>query len=141
MLNPSGVRFGSAEIYNILRQVKDIEDSVCVGQRRPHDMDESVILFVKLQSWAQASKNIKEHIREIIATELSRRHVPKYIFFVADIPYTVNGKKLETLVRDIVCGRKAESSVVENPESLAIFHKYYNVEKEATMELERVSKL
>ncbi|RSL87766.1 hypothetical protein CEP52_015422 [Fusarium oligoseptatum] len=128
VLNPSGVRFGSAEIYNVVRLFPEVEDSVCVGQRRPQDRDESVVLFLKVKTPQRATIVLKERIKHKIHENLSKRHVPKYVFYVDDIPYSNVGKKLEIIVKKIINGQKAESTVVANPDSLLIYYKYFDIE-------------
>lgn len=134
VLNPSGVRFGSAEIYNVIRAFPEVEDSVCVGQRRPQDHDESVVLFLKLKPSTPRTQAFKEKIKQQIGDSLSRRHIPKYVFYVDDIPYSNVGKKLEITVKNIICGRKFEPSVVANPESLPLYQKYYRIEEASEAE-------
>ncbi|KAH6718659.1 acetoacetyl-synthase [Leptodontidium sp. MPI-SDFR-AT-0119] len=138
VLNPAGVRFGSAEIYNVIRKFMDIEDSVCVGQRRPHDRDESVLLFVKLKANAKKTKAFTEQVKEEIGKTLTRRHVPRQVFYVDAIPYSIVGKKLEILVKNIVSGRKVKSNVVVNPESLTIYERFFDLEK-AIMDEEKAT--
>lgn len=88
VLNPSGVRFGSAEIYAVVERhfVDHIADSLCVGQRRPQDHDESVMLFLLMKPGQRFDKRLEREIREAIARDLSKRHVPKYIFETPEIP-------------------------------------------------------
>lgn len=88
VLNPSGVRFGSAEIYSVIeRRFSDrVQDSLCVGQRRPQDSDESVMLFLLMRSGAKFDRALANEIRQAIAADLSKRHVPKYIFPTPEIP-------------------------------------------------------
>ncbi|RSL58710.1 hypothetical protein CEP54_007600 [Fusarium duplospermum] len=128
VLNPSGVRFGSAEIYNVVRLFPEVEDSVCVGQRRLQDRDETVVLFLKLKPAERKTVLLKERIQRKIQENLSKRHVPKYVFYVEDVPYSNVGKKLEIVVKKIINGQKAESTVVANPESLSIYQKYFDIE-------------
>jgi acetoacetyl-CoA synthetase len=136
------VRFGSAEIYNVVRLFPEVEDSVCVGQRRDKDHDESVLLFLKLKAGAKRSRQLVEQLNGEIARQLSRRHVPKHTFYVDDIPYSFVGKKLEIAVKNIVSGRgKSESTVVANPESLQLYTKYYQIEKAAKREEGALAKL
>ncbi|CZR52475.1 related to Acetoacetyl-CoA synthetase [Phialocephala subalpina] len=129
VLNPAGVRFGSAEIYNVVRNFIGIEDSVCVGQRRPQDRDESVLLFVKLKDDVKKTTAFKDQLKEEIGKKLTRRHIPKHVFYVDAIPHSVVGKKLEILVKNVVNGRKVKSSVVVNPESLMIYERFFDLEK------------
>ena len=137
ILNPAGVRFGSAEIYNVLlAQFSDeVADSVCVGQQREGEADERVLLFVKMESAQPFSADIVGRIKKAIRDDLSPRHVPALIAECPDIPvsltslirsaneqYTVNGKKIEVAVKNIVCGRPViASNTVANPESLDWF--------------------
>ncbi|ODV90186.1 hypothetical protein CANCADRAFT_31223 [Tortispora caseinolytica NRRL Y-17796] len=130
VLNPSGVRFGSAEIYTVVEKIPDILDSVCVGQRRVHDKDESVFLFVKMRPGYKFTKDLIERIRGAIRSELSVRHVPKYIFETPDIPTTVNMKKVEVPIKKILCGERVKpSGTLANPESLEFYYQFVDVEK------------
>ncbi|EXJ71833.1 acetoacetate-CoA ligase [Cladophialophora psammophila CBS 110553] len=132
VLNPSGVRFGSAEIYEVVDKLPYAEDTICVGQRRARDADESVILFVKMQQNKPLTTAMKKEIQSAIRTARSPRHVPKYIFQVPEIPYTINGKKVEIAVKQIVCGTSiTPSSTVANPQSLKFFEQFLEVEQAA----------
>lgn len=148
VLNPGGVRFGSGEIYTIMEQfLVRIDDSLCVGQRRPQDEDERVLLFVKMREGHKFTPTLVDDIKAAIKKGLSARHVPSYIFEVTDIPvglfrstpvfsahlffeqYTVNGKKIEIAVKQIVSGSKLQpSGTVANPESLQLYYKYQDLE-------------
>jgi acetoacetyl-CoA synthetase len=87
VLNPSGVRFGSSDIYSVIEtHFPEIQDSICVGQRRPQDNDESVMLFLRMNDGETFSENLIERVKAKIAEERSRRHVPKYVFQTWDIP-------------------------------------------------------
>jgi acetoacetyl-CoA synthetase len=88
VLNPSGVRFGSAEIYNIVDDffADTISDSLCVGQRRPSDDDESVMLFVLMKSGQRLTRKLTQELKSVIRRELSPRHVPRYVFETPEIP-------------------------------------------------------
>ncbi|KAJ5904175.1 AMP-dependent synthetase/ligase [Penicillium tannophilum] len=108
VLKPSGVRFGSAEIYNVLLKhfADEIEDSLCVGRRREGiDTDETVVLFMKLAPGCPSSvPELAARIQAIIRKELSPRHVPGIIDACPEIPVTSNGKKVENAVKQILCG-------------------------------------
>ena len=93
-LNPNGVRFGSAEVYNIVEPFDEVADSLCVGQRSPVDGEERVILFLKMAEGLEFDKSIVDRICRQIRTTLSARHVPSLVLPIQDIPYTVNGKKV-----------------------------------------------
>lgn len=88
VLNPSGVRFGSAEIYSIIEAkfVDEISDSICVGQRRPTDNDESVLLFLLMKPGHQFTPKLVRAVKEAIRKETSPRHVPKFVFETKEIP-------------------------------------------------------
>ena len=107
VLKPAGIRFGSAEIYNCLfrRFSEDIEDALCVGRRRKEDVDETVVLFVKMrQGIAVFSEDLRSRIKQVIRTDLSIRHVPGFVDECPDIPVTTNGKKVEVVVKQIISG-------------------------------------
>lgn len=167
VLNPSGVRFGSSEIYAVIdAHFSDrITDSLCVGQRRRTDVDESVMLFVLMRNGQTLRKNLVKDIKAAIAKELSKRHVPKYIFEMPELPVstvmepaspklfsfpypwsrkfymririrlhqiqiTVNHKKVELPVKQIVSGQPVQlSGTLLNPRSLEYFRQFVQVEK------------
>ncbi|CAG8284281.1 unnamed protein product [Penicillium salamii] len=108
VLKPSGVRFGSSEIYNILLKhfASEIEDSLCIGRRREGiDTDETVVLFVRLASGeSRISPDLATRVQSTIRKELSPRHVPGVIDACPEIPVTSNGKKVENAVKQILCG-------------------------------------
>lgn len=95
ILKPSGVRFGSAEIYNaLLRHFGGrVSDAICVGRRRDTDTDETVVLFLKMEEGQLCDEKLKKEIRSVIRKELSARHVPGVIDECFEIPVTGNGKK------------------------------------------------
>jgi acetoacetyl-CoA synthetase len=88
VLNPSGVRFGSAEVYTVIESKfkTEIEDTICVGQRRKDDQDENVLLFVKMRSGKKFDNTLIQRVKEAIAEGLSRRHVPRFVFETKEIP-------------------------------------------------------
>ncbi|RSL82698.1 hypothetical protein CEP51_004974 [Fusarium floridanum] len=130
VLNPSGVRFGSAEIYNVLNAFPEIEDSLCVGQRRAHDEDEQVLLFVKMINGRALDSKLEKAIRQQIRTALSPRHVPKFIFKTPEIPMTINGKKMELPVKQAVSGQKGVlSSTIANPDSLKWYQQFSRIDE------------
>jgi len=130
VLNPSGVRFGSAEIYTVMERFAEVvDDSLCVGQRRAQDKDERVLLFIKMRPGHKFTTQLEKDIAQAIRTSLSPRHVPAYIFEVSDIPYTVNNKKIEIAVKQIVSGSLLKpSGTVANPDSLQLYYKYRDIE-------------
>lgn len=92
VLNPSGVRFGSAEIYNVLDSnfPDEIQDSICVGQRRPQDSDESVMVFLLMKPGKKFTRELVGRVKEVIARDAGRRCVPKYVFETPEIPVSPN---------------------------------------------------
>ncbi|KAL0944562.1 acetoacetate-CoA ligase [Colletotrichum truncatum] len=131
VLNPSGIRFGSAEVYNVIekRFGNVVLDSLCVGQRRPSDSDESVLLFLQMRPGETYDDKLVTAVKAAIRQDLSSRHVSKYIFQTPEIPMTATFKKLELPVKAIVSGKMVTpSSAVMNPGSLEFFHQFVNIE-------------
>lgn len=121
ILKPSGVRFGSAEIYNILLKhfPDQIEDALCIGRRREQDTDETVVLFLKMKDDSLYTEQLVSDIKATVRKELSARHVPGIIDKCVDIPVTTNGKKVEGAVKQILCGMNVKTSAsVANAECL-----------------------
>lgn len=141
-MNPSGVRFGSAEIYAVTDTIPELADSICVGQKRSIDPDERVLLFVKMKPGAILTTQLVKKIQTAIRERYSPRHVPMCIFEVADIPYTVNGKKCEINIKQIVSGRQvAVSGTVANPKALELYKQYEDLPAEKPKSATRSSKL
>ena len=90
VLNPAGVRVSrpSRLIVLKLERFPQSVDAICIGQRRQRDLDESVILFLKLHPDQLLTSELTKQIKLAIREALSARHVPKYVFQVQDIPYT-----------------------------------------------------
>lgn len=87
VLNPSGIRFGSGEIYTVMEQFSDkVNDSLCVGQRRPQDKDERVLLFLKMRPGHKLDPELMLSVKAAIRKGLSPRHVPAFVLEVSDIP-------------------------------------------------------
>ena len=111
-LNPNGVRIGTSEIYQIIDRIPKIEDSLVVGQKWKND--ERIILFIKLCNNQSLTQDFDNYIKKIIKESCTPRHVPSKIIQVDTIPYTMNGKKVELAVKQII-----ENKVVDNKESLS----------------------
>ncbi len=119
-LNPGGVRIGTAEIYSVVENMEEVADSVIVGQE--YHGDERVILFVKLNESFTLDEDLEKKIRKNIRSECSPRHVPAVIKQVNDVPYTLNGKKVEVAVKKIIHGQDVlNRDALKNPESLEQF--------------------
>lgn len=112
VLKPSGVRFGSAEIYNLLLKhfPDSIEDALCIGRRREQDSDETVVLFCKMKEGEKFSSELADGIKKVVRKELSARHVPGVIDECPEIPVTANGKKVEGAVKQILSGTNVKTS-------------------------------
>jgi acetoacetyl-CoA synthetase len=120
VLNPGGVRIGTAEIYRQVEQIDEVLESVCVGQE--WDGDVRVVLFVKLRDGIVLDDALRERIRRRIRENTTPRHVPAKILQVADIPRTLSGKITELAVRDVIHGRPvANVEALANPEALDLF--------------------
>ena len=119
-LNPGGVRIGTAEIYRIIEQMKEIEDSVVVG--RQWQNDSLVVLFVKMKPGYDLTDDLKQNISKDIRQNASPRHVPAKIIQVPDIPYTLNMKKVELAVQKMIHGQEVKNKdALKNPEALDFF--------------------
>jgi len=116
-LNPGGVRIGTAEIYRQIDLIDDVADSVVVGQNWNNDV--RVILFVKMAEGVDLTEDLMQKIRTTIRTNASPRHVPAKIIPVADIPYTLNMKKVEIAVKKVIQGQPVTNKdALINPEAL-----------------------
>ena len=116
-LNPGGVRIGTAEIYRQVENIEGIQDSVVVGQNWKNDV--RVILFVKMVPGKELTDDLRDRIRKTIRANASPRHVPAKIIAVPDIPYTLNMKKVELSVKNVIEGQTVlNRDALKNPESL-----------------------
>jgi acetoacetyl-CoA synthetase len=124
VLNPGGVRIGTAEIYRQVEQVEEVVESIVIGQEWPPQKPEDVrvVLFVKLKDGVQLDESLANRIKKRIRDNTTPRHVPAKILQVADIPRTKSGKIVELAVRDVVHGRQVKNvEALANPEALAYF--------------------
>ncbi len=120
VIKASGVRVGTSEIYNVVEKLPEIADSLAIGQN--WQGDQRIILFVKPAPSHHLSEDLKEKIRKVIRTEASPRHVPALIIEVPDIPYTLNMKKVEVAVANIVNKRPVTNrDSLANPEALEYY--------------------
>ncbi|MDP6274875.1 MAG: acetoacetate--CoA ligase [Candidatus Poseidoniia archaeon] len=117
-LNPGGVRIGTAEIYRAVENRPEIVDAIVVG--RPVAGDIEVVLCVKLAEGVVFSDALAAELRKAIRSATTPRHVPKHVAPVAEIPYTISGKKVEKAVLAAITGRPVKNrDALANPESLA----------------------
>jgi len=120
VLNPGGVRIGTAEIYREVEQIDDVLESIVIGQQWDHD--ERVVLFVRLREGVALDDALRERIRSRIRRSTSPRHVPARIVQVREIPRTRSGKIVELAVRNVVHGLEVKNrEALANPEALDQF--------------------
>ena len=116
-LNPGGVRIGTAEIYRSVENMPEISDAIVVG--RPNADDIEIVLFIKLNEGIRLDSKLSDQIKTLIRLKNTPRHIPKYIFEVIDIPYTISGKKVEKAILSTILGEKIKNKdALANPESL-----------------------
>ncbi len=120
VLNPGGVRIGTAEIYRQVERLSEVLESLAIGQER--DGDVRVILFVRLRDGHTLDEDLTRRIKQAIREGASPRHVPAKVIAVPDIPRTRSGKSVELAVREAVHGRPVKNrESLANPEALAFF--------------------
>ena len=120
VLNPGGVRIGTAEIYRAVEQIDEVIESIAIAQEWDHDV--RVVLFVRLRDNATLDETLAGRIRETIRDSATPRHVPAKIVQVADIPRTKSGKLVELAVRAVVHGRAPGNlEALANPDALEHF--------------------
>ncbi len=120
VLNPGGVRIGTAEIYRQVEKIHAVMDSVCIGQDWQDDV--RVVLFVVLRPGVVLDDELAATIRAAIRANTTPRHVPAKIIQVADIPRTISGKIVELAVRNIVHGKPVKNTdALANPEALQLY--------------------
>lgn len=120
VLNPGGVRIGTAEIYRQVEKVPQVTDSVAIGQQWQDDV--RVVLFVRLVEGVELDEALQQQIRQVIRANTTPRHVPAKIVAVTDIPRTISGKVVELAVRNVVHGQPVKNTdALANPEALEQF--------------------
>ena len=120
VLNPGGVRIGTAEIYRQVEQLEEVVEALVIGQQ--WDGDVRIVLFVVLRGGIDLDEALESKIRSRIRANATPRHVPARIVRVTDIPRTRSGKITELAVRDVVHGREVKNrEALANPEALDQF--------------------
>ena len=120
VLNPGGVRIGTAEIYRQVEQLEEVVESLCIGQ--DWDNDVRVVLFVRLRDGIALDDSLRQRIRETIRRNTTPRHVPAKIVAVPEIPRTISGKIVELAVRNVVHGLPVKNTdALANPDALQHF--------------------
>ncbi|WP_154174121.1 acetoacetate--CoA ligase [Vibrio metoecus] len=117
VLNPGGVRIGTAEIYQQVNALPEILDSIAIGRRV--ERDEQVILFVQLTNHVHMDDSLKQKICTLLRERCSPRHVPAHIYAVSEIPRTKSGKLVELAVKQVCHGEQVQNiSAIANPQAL-----------------------
>ncbi len=120
VLNPGGVRIGTAEIYRQVEKVDAVLESIAVGQKWQDD--ERVVLFVRLRDGLTLTEELTTTIKKTIRANATPRHVPAVIAQVKDIPRTISGKIVELAVRQVIHGETVKNTdALANPEALQYF--------------------
>lgn len=120
VLNPGGVRIGTAEIYRQVEKVPQVLESVAISQDWQGDV--RVVLFVRLREGVTLDDALRDEIRRIIRANTTPRHVPARIVQVDDIPRTISGKIVELAVRNVVHGRPVKNTdALANPRALELY--------------------
>jgi acetoacetyl-CoA synthetase len=120
VLNPGGVRIGTAEIYRQVEQLPEVQESVVVGQDVGNDV--RVVLFVRLREGVVLDDGLRDRIRRQIRANTSPRHVPAKILQVPEVPRTISGKVVELAVREAIHGRPVRNTdALANPAALEHF--------------------
>jgi acetoacetyl-CoA synthetase len=119
-LNPGGVRIGTAEIYRQVETLPEVADSLVIGQ--DWDNDVRVLLFVKLNEGVVLDEALIKRIKDTIRKNTTPRHVPAKVIAIADVPYTLNGKKVELAVRNVIHGKPVlNKDALLNPQALDLY--------------------
>ncbi len=120
VLNPRGIRIGTAEIYRVVEALEEVEEALAVGQQ--YEGDTRIILFLRLTEEPGIPDELKDKVRDALRRHASPRHVPARIIIAPDLPRTVNGKISELAVRELIHGREIGNlEALANPESLDFF--------------------
>jgi acetoacetyl-CoA synthetase len=120
VLNPGGVRIGTAELYRQIEKIDEVVESVAIAQERGGDV--RIVLFVRLREGLTLDDSLRDKICSAIRNNTSPRHVPAKIIQAPDLPRTINGKLVELAVREAVHGRPVKNTAaLANPEALRFF--------------------
>ena len=127
-LNRGGVRIGTAEVYRAVEQLPEVQDSLVIGLELPEGRF-WMPMFVVLAKGHKLNDALKKKIASTLREEYTPRHVPDEVLEVAEVPYTISGKKMEAPVKKILMGKDISKSLnadaMRNPESLEFFRELY----------------
>ncbi|AEF22416.1 acetoacetate--CoA ligase [Pseudomonas fulva] len=128
VLNPGGVRIGTAEIYRQVEKVEQVLESIAIGQE--WDGDVRVVLFVRLRDGVTLDETLHKQICQVIRANTTPRHVPARIIAVDDIPRTISGKIVELAVRNVVHGKPVKNTdALANPQALELYRDLPQLQK------------
>jgi acetoacetyl-CoA synthetase len=120
VLNPGGVRIGTAEIYSAVEGLEEVVEALAVGQDWQDDV--RVVLFVRLKAGCELDEPLRKKIRDTIRANTTPRHVPAKVVAVADLPRTLSGKITELAVRNVIHGLPVKNvDALANPQALEHF--------------------
>ncbi|MGH8644791.1 MAG: acetoacetate--CoA ligase [Gammaproteobacteria bacterium] len=120
VLNPGGVRIGTAEIYRQVETLPEVLESLAIAQ--DWDNDQRILLFVTLREKYRLDEALIDRIKKTIREHVSPRHVPAKVIPIADLPRTMSGKLAELAVREVIHGRAVKNrDALANPEALELF--------------------
>ena len=120
----ANIRFGSAELYTVLEAFNELADTLAIGQPICNGDDERVVLFCKMATGHTLTPDLVTRIKREIRSLLSPRHVPAVIMEIAEIPYTLTGKKVSVAVKRILQGKESSvenGTALANPQSLQLY--------------------
>ncbi|MDE1005649.1 MAG: acetoacetate--CoA ligase [Paraburkholderia fungorum] len=116
-LKPGGVRIGTAEIYRVVEAQPEIQDCIVFGRAIPDD--EEVVLCVVMKDGYAMDDGFIARLRSEVRQKASPRHVPRHVYQVSAVPYTINGKRVEGAARSIVAGKPVKNlGSLANPDCL-----------------------
>lgn len=120
VLNPGGIRIGTAELYRQVEKIEEVAESIAIAQQWQGDV--RIVLFVRLRDGLTLDENLRDKIRGTIRANTTPRHVPALIVQAPDLPRTINGKLVELAVRETVHGRAVKNlDALANPQALDFF--------------------
>jgi acetoacetyl-CoA synthetase len=104
-LNRGGVRVGTSELYAVVEEFPEVDDSLIVHLEDDEGGPGELVLFVV----AELDDALRGRLAGALRKQLSPRHVPDTIAAVPAIPRTLTGKKLEAPVKRILRGAAPDS--------------------------------
>ena len=120
VLNPGGIRIGTAELYRQVEKIEEVAESIAIAQQWQGDV--RIVLFVRLRDGLTLDENLRDKIRGTIRANTTPRHVPALIVQAPDLPRTINGKLVELAVRETIHGRAVKNlDALANPQALDFF--------------------